>query len=95
VPQQIDRFTAGKMQQQGFQIGQVIGIPIGLGRRALSQAKAAPVRRNHMPLLLQMVDHELERCRHIHPAMQHEQLGRSRIAPVAHVITQAADVEKL
>ncbi len=91
VAQQIDRLVRRIMTQDGVQVGQVVGEPIGVGAVALRQAKAAPVRCDHMPIALQRVHHELERGADIHPAMQHEQLGRALPAPVAHVTAQAAN----
>ena len=39
------------------------------------------------------VDQELERRRHVHPAVQQPQLRRRWLAPGAHVVAQTADVE--
>ncbi|MNN73693.1 hypothetical protein D3C81_1898300 [compost metagenome] len=62
--------------------------------RVVAQAKAAPVGRDHVPVAGQLVDDELERGGHVHPAVHHEQDGRPYTAPVAHVRAGAANVDE-
>ncbi|MNL60560.1 hypothetical protein D3C87_1843780 [compost metagenome] len=86
------------MVEQGLQVGDIVREPVRLRARVargpVGLAKPAPVGRNHMPVAAQVVDQELERRGHVHPAMQHEQLARAGLAPVAHVVAQPAQRDK-
>ncbi len=79
-----------KVLEQSIQIGKIIREPVAVALRPFAQAEAAPVRRDHAPVAAQRVHQELERGRHVHPAVQHEQLSRALAAPAAAVITQPA-----
>jgi len=57
-------------------------------------AEAAPVHGDHVPVALERIDQELEGSGHVHPAMQHEQLGRAGISPLAHVRAEPPQRDK-
>jgi len=82
------------MFQDGVEVTQVIRKKIGIDLWRFGQAKAAPVRRDDMPVVAQAVDHELERGGHVHPAVQHEQLGRTFCPPMPDVVLQSTDRDK-
>ena len=79
-----------EMSDQILKIGKIIREPVAVALRPLAEAETAPVGRDHAPLASQCIHHELERRRHVHPAVQHEELSRARIAPAAAVVAQAA-----
>ena len=72
VAEQIDRLVGRIMLEHHVEVGHVVGKPIGIGMGALRQAEAAPVGGDDVPVALQAIDDELERGRHIHPAVYHE-----------------------
>ncbi|MNS74369.1 hypothetical protein D3C72_1078440 [compost metagenome] len=86
------------MVEQRLEVGHVVREPVRRGariaRRQVGLAKPAPVHGNHVPVALQRIDKELERRGHVHPAVQHEQLGRAGRAPMANVRAQAAQRDK-
>src|SRR6185503_775115 len=73
-----------------FEIGVVVGEPVTLPR-PFGRAEATPVRGNELPLARKAVHQELERCRHVHPAVQQEHSRRAGLAPDADVVAQSAD----
>ena len=81
--------------EQPIQIGKIIREPVAVALRPFAQAESTPVRRDYAPVSAQRVHQELERGRHVHPAVQHEKLSRALIAPAAAVVTQAADLDEL
>jgi hypothetical protein len=76
--------------EQALQVGEIVREPVAVALRPLGEAETAPVGRDHAPVAAQRIHHELERRRHVHPAVQQEELRRARIAPAAAVIAQAA-----
>ena len=94
VPDEPRRLVAGEVIEQCVEIREVVGEPIAV-LAPLGPAETAPIGRQHVPFARQRVDEKLERGTDIHPAVQHEQLGRTRVAPASHVITQAAYRDEL
>ena len=92
VAHQVDAAVLREQPQQHVQVAQVVDEPVP-ARGPLAQAEAAPVGCDHVPVALERVDQKLERRRDVHPAVQQPQLRMSGIAPGAHVVAQAADVE--
>ena len=56
-----------------LEVAQVLGEEVGVGRRRVAGAEAAPVEREHVAVVGQGVDDELERRGDVHPAVQHDQ----------------------
>jgi len=94
VADDIDRRVRLEMAQQRVEVGDVIREPVTIVV-PLRQTEATPVRRDHEPIVLERIHRELERRRHVHPAVQEEKFRRGFAAPGAHVVAQAADVDKL
>jgi len=92
VAHQVNRLAGGVVVQQEVEVGQVVGKPVVVGIRGAGQAKAAPVRRKHVPRRAQRIHQELKRRRNIHPAVEQHDLSGARIRPAPHVIAQAADL---
>ena len=90
VPHQPDRGLRAVVRQQRVQVGQVVRKIIAAGIPG-AQAKAAPVRGQHMPVAAEGVHHKLESGRSVHPAVQHPEFGRIVPAPVAHMVGVATD----
>ena len=90
VPHQPDRGLRAVVRQQRIQVGQVVRKIIAAGIPG-AQAKAAPVRGQHMPVAAEGVHHKLEGGRSVHPAVQHPEFGRIVPAPVAHMVGVATD----
>ena len=90
VTHQIHRLLRRAKVQDRIQIAKIIGKPVGIAA-PFRPAKAAPVGRNDMPVRRQRVHDELKGRGHIHPAVKHEDPGRSRLAPLTKVIAQATD----
>jgi hypothetical protein len=83
VPEQVDRPAVDAEQgiEHQLEVAQVLGKEVGVARRRVGRAEAAPVDGDHVALGRQRIDHELERRGHVHPAVQHHQrrpLGRAR-----------------
>ena len=92
VTHQVDAAVLREQPQQHVQVAQVVDEPVP-ARGPLAQAEPAPVGGDHVPVALERIDQKLERRRDVHPAVQQPQLRVSGIAPGAHVVAQAADVE--
>ncbi len=94
VPQQVDGLVGLVDRQQHVDVCDVIREPVAIGSKA-GLTEAAEVRRDHEPLLLQLVDHELKRSAGIAPSVQQDQQRIVPIAPFVDVISHAADVMPL
>jgi hypothetical protein len=105
VAQQVHRRLAVQAQglaaEQGVQVGQVVGEPVGVRGRPAGAAKAPPVHGQDVAVLALVVGHrihqELEGGADVHEAMAQQQrraLGRHQagVTPLADVVLQAADV---
>ena len=78
-----------------LEVAEVLGEEVGVGGRRVARAEAAPVEREHVAVLGEGVDDELERCGDVHPAVQHDErrpvvAGQRRVAPFEQVLAQAA-----
>ena len=86
--------------EDGLEVAEVLGEEVGVGlRRARWQPKPRQSRRDHVALLGERVDDELERRRHVHPAVQHDQRRpsgaiESWFAPDENVLAQAPRVDE-
>ena len=91
------RLCADDIVQHELEIGQVVRIPVAVARRAIAKPEATPVGRDDSPVAVERIDDELERCRHIHPAVQHDQRVRRAgpgVAPLAQVIAQPSHIDE-
>jgi hypothetical protein len=105
VAGEVDRVVraAGLEQQRiehAVEVGGVLGQPVGVARRRVGQAEAAPVEREHVAVGRERVDDELERGRDVHPAVLHHErraIGRGHrgVAPFEHVGAQTAHGDEL
>ena len=82
-----------------LEVAEVFGEEIRVGGRRVAGAEAAPVERDHVALLGERVDDELERCGDIHPAVQHHQRRAAgtierRVAPDEDVLAQAPHLDE-
>src|SRR5688572_14511988 len=91
---QIHRFPMDVVEER-LQVREIVRKPVAVGSAPLGEAIPAPVRRVHIPILLERVDQELERSRHVHPAVQEHHFGRAGRWPAPNVVAQAADPEVL
>ena len=70
-PAMSTRLVRRQRAHQAVEVGHVIGEPVAVVR-PFAQAEAAPVGRQHVPIVGQRVDQELERRRYVHPAVQQD-----------------------
>jgi len=90
--------------EQEIEVGQVLGRRdivvdrpvvgrVLAGTQWSRQAEAAPVGRDDEALLRQRIDHELERGRDVHPAMQQHQrhAARAVLAPASDMVALLAN----
>src|SRR6185295_19516925 len=81
--------------EKEVEVRNVVGEPVAVALAPLREPVAAPVWRVDVPVALQRIDHELERSRDIHPAVQQHYLRRSLPRPAPHVVAQLADLQEL
>ena len=76
----VDRLAGRQRARQRVEVRDVVQEPVAVLRR-FRQPEAAPVGREHVPVVRERIDQELERRRHVHPAVQQEQFRARRDRP--------------